>query len=196
MFTTSLQIPVAVAAHDYQMVRRKIQAAFPPSDLSSPKGGREEWIWNLNHANLLRALADAQYNLKEYADAEKAVLQAEHFQRLLPERTMDRQRELVQGQILLAMIRARLDRRFEAQQAIAPALKFHRDLNSRDHDDLTQRIELAQALHASALAGATKPAVALKEVAALLDGLPPIMRQLKSTALLRGWIADELKQPA
>ncbi len=90
------------------------------------------------------------------------------------------------------MILARQGQTADAQQAVAPALKLHRDLHARkDNEDLTQRIELAQALLASAMAGGGKEAASLAEAAALIDGLPPRLRQLRSTQLMRKMVAEE-----
>jgi len=195
MFETGWKIVVPVAARDYQAVSRMVQAVMPAAGVAKPADGREEYIWNLNLAAMHRALADAQYNLNEYPEAEKSTRKAMTYGALL-ERTLDRQREAAKDQMLLAMILVRLDRRAEAQQAVAPALQFHRGLYARSQEDLTQRVELAQALYASALAGGPQRAAALKEAAALVDGLPPAMRQLKSTVLLRERIAEEQGKPA
>jgi hypothetical protein len=89
------------------------------------------------------------------------------------------------------MILAKLGRHAEAQEAIAPALKFHRELQARHHDDLTQRVQLAQALYAKAIAGGGSEAASLQEAAALIDGLPPLMRGMKSVSLIRSDIAEE-----
>jgi len=195
MFETGWKIVLPVAARDYPTVRRMVQEGMPAASVAKPTGGREEYIWNYNLAIMNRALADAQYNLKDYAEAEKSVRKAMDYTRLL-ERSLDRQRDAARDQILLAMILARLDRHPDAQQAVAPALQFHRGLTARGSEDLTQRIEFAQALYASALAGGAQRAAALKEAAALVDGLPPAMRQMKSTVLLRERIAEEQTKPS
>jgi tetratricopeptide (TPR) repeat protein len=195
MFETGWKIVVPVAARDYQAVRRMIQAAMPAAGVAKPAGGREEYIWNSNLASMHRGLADAQYNLKDYAEAEKSIRSAMAYTKLL-ERTLDRQRDAAKDQVLLAMILVRLDRHADAQQTVAPALQFQRGLYARSQEDLNQRIELAQALYASALAGGTQRAAAAKEAAALVDGLPPAMRQLKSTVLLRERIAEEQTKPS
>ena len=73
---------------------------------------------------------------------------------------------------------------------------MHRGLIARGSDDLSQRVQLARALYASALAGGAQRPASLKEAAAILDGLPPAMKQLVSTTLLRGRIAEEQKKPS
>ncbi|NDP41512.1 MAG: hypothetical protein GZ089_02140 [Aromatoleum sp.] len=195
MLETGFRIAIPVAAGDDRAVRRMVQAAIPDGNVVKPTGGRAVFIWNFNMATLHRALADADYNLKEYAEAEQDLRQSIGYQRKLPEHTLERRRQAAQDQVLLAMILARLDRRPEAQQLIAPALQFQRDLLTRGNEDLTVRIELAQALYASALAGGAQSSASLTEAAALIDGLPLAMRGLKSSARLRGWIAEEQKSP-
>ena len=108
---------------------------------------------------------------------------------------MQDERDASDELILAAMIAARLGQFAEAHKLVEPALKLHRDLYARGSDDLSQRVQLARALYASALAGGAQRSASLKEAATLLDGLPPAMRQLVSTTLLRGWIAEEQKKP-
>ena len=80
----------------------------------------------------------------------------------------------------------------EARQIIDPVLKFHRELYARGNEDLSQHLQLARALYASALA-APEPTRSrdLKEAAGIIDAFPPAVRQLKSTTLIRSYIADE-----
>ena len=61
----------------------------------------------------------------------------------------------------------------------------------QDNEDLTQRVELAQALYASALAEPAQKTARLGEAARLIDALPPAMRQLISVSRLRDQIAEE-----
>jgi hypothetical protein len=139
-------------------------------------------------------LADASYNLKDYAAAEREVKLAIEARRKLPKLTLQDELDASDDLILAAMIAARLERHAEAQQIIEPVLRFHRGLLARGNDDLNQRVQLARALYASALATPGQKRAQLAEAAALLDGLPPMMRQLRSTALVRGWIAEEQRK--
>jgi tetratricopeptide (TPR) repeat protein len=168
-----------------------LQAAMPGAGVVAPTEGTWKFYWDVGLATRYRALADANYNLKNYAEAERAVRQAIVYQARLPEQTLERKREAAQNQVLLALILARLDRRPEAQQAVAPALKLHRELQVRNGDDLALRIELARTLYAAALAGVGKETALLTEAAALIDGLPPSLRNLKSASLTRREIAVE-----
>ena len=119
---------------------------MPDASLPAPPGGRLLFIWYSNLNGRYRDLANAAFMLGDYAAAETALKKSMTAQQQLTERTLDRERDVAQSQILLAMILARQGRQADAQQAVAPALKLHRDLHARkDNEDLTQRIELAQA---------------------------------------------------
>ena len=96
--------------------------------------------------------------------------------------------------MLAALISARLQRYTEAQQIIDPVLKRHRGLYERkDNDDVTQRIQFAQALYVSAIAAPGQKSAQVTQAAAIIDGLPPQMRRQLSVAYLRGQIAEEQK---
>jgi hypothetical protein len=97
--------------------------------------------------------------------------------------------------MLAAAIAARTERYTEAQQIIEPLLKFHRRLYARgkDNEDVTQRVELAQALYVSALAAPGQKTSQLTEAAAIMDGLPPAMRRQISITVVRDRIAEEQK---
>ena len=115
--------------------------------------------------------------------------------RSIPIRTPNDKRDANAVLALAAAIAARQERLTEAQRIIEPVLKFHRDLYARkDNEDLSQRIDLAQALYVSALAAPGQKANQLTEAAALLDGLPSGLRQLRSTTRLRDSIAEEQKK--
>jgi hypothetical protein len=130
----------------------------------------------------------------DYASAEKYGRQAAVHQSRRPERNLDHFRELAANQIILAASLARLGRQAEAQQVLAPALKLHRELNAKPHDDALERVELARALYALALADSKQSAAALKEAAGAIEKLPDPVRQLKSVALLRTWITEEQRK--
>jgi tetratricopeptide (TPR) repeat protein len=192
MFEASFAAAIPVAKWDFAAVRKLVERALPAAAVPPPSGGRvlSAWYGNLN--GRYRDLANAAFMLGDYPAAEVAVKKSMTYQQQIPDRTLDRQRDVAQNQILLAMILARQGKQADAQQIVAPALKLHRDLHARKgNEDLTQRIELAQALLASAMADGGKDAASLAEAGALLDELPPSLRQLRSTVLLRKMIAEE-----
>jgi hypothetical protein len=190
-YETGFKVTLPVAAGDYVTARKMLQASMPGAGVVAPAEGTWKFYWDVGLAIRYRALADANYNLQDYAEAERAVRQAIAYQTRLPEQTLERKRDAAQNQVLLALILTRLDRRPEAQQAVAPALKLHRELQARNGDDLALRIELARTLYAAALAGNVKETALLAEAAAQIDGLPSSLRNLKSARLIRGDIAEE-----
>jgi tetratricopeptide (TPR) repeat protein len=192
MFVGNFTPAIPVAKWDFAAARKLTESVLPDAGVPAPPGGRLLFIWNSNLNGRYRDLANAAFMLGDYPAAEAALKKSMTSQALLTDVTMDRQRDVAQSQILLAMILARQGKQADAQRAVAPALKLHRELQARkDNQDLTQRIELAQALLASAMAGGGKEAASLAEAAALIDRLPPSLRQLRSTELLRKMIAEE-----
>ena len=138
-----------------------------------------------------RSAADASYRLNDYATADTDIQRALALRKVIPIRTLSDKRDASGQVILAAMIAARLGRDAEAQRLLEPVLELHRGLYARkDNEDLTQHVEFAQALYASALAGSPRKAAELKEAAALIDQLPPAMRGLISVRRVRAWIAE------
>jgi tetratricopeptide (TPR) repeat protein len=138
-----------------------------------------------------RTAADASYRLKEYAVADAEIRRAVELRKSIPPRTLGERRDEAAQASLAAMIAARLERYAEARRLIDPVLELHRELFARgDNEDLTQHIEFAQALYASALARPGGNAAELKQAAALIDALPPAMRGLVSVGRIRASITD------
>jgi hypothetical protein len=143
--------------------------------------------------SVLFAMARSAYALKDYATAERLTTQLLEVRKREPTRTLGAKREAAFERAFAALVLARLDRRADAQQLIAPVLKFERELSPRDLDDPSQRLELATALYVAAVAGLGNPGAQLTEAAALVDRLPVEMRQLSSTSRVRSHIAEEQK---
>ena len=184
-----------IAAADYLTVRNMAQASIQRAETFKPGNPLQELVKNRGLGGTYAVLADAAYNLKDYAAADAAIKRAIGFRQLVPKRTLQDERDASDELILAAMIAARLGRATEAQQIIGPVLKFHRGLYARGNDDLGQHLQLARALYVSALASPGQSrSKALAEAAALIDRMPSMVRGLRSTALLRGWIADEQKR--
>jgi hypothetical protein len=87
-----------------------------------------------------------------------------------------------------AMALARQGKTAEAQQVIAPVVKFDEQLLARDHGDVWVPYELAGALYAESLAEPARRERLLARAAALLQGLPPRLRRLRDVRQLRGWV--------
>ncbi len=94
-----------------------------------------------------------------------------------------REKAEVSTHIALALVgQGRLE---EAREVIAPVVKLHRELASRNRGDQMQKVEMAAALYAAALADPARPAALLREARALLDGVPASVKSLVST---RTWL--------
>ena len=196
MLVASFEAQSALGALDYSAAASTARAALPGRKVAKPAGGREEWIWNRNHAFILQALGEAQYGLKEYAEAERSLREAIRYQNLQPALFSTQRREIAYVQALHAMALARLDRQEEARKVIGPVLEMHRTMRTPEADDLTEQFEFALALHASALASPTKAQAQsqLAEASSLIDRLPASMRRLNSVSAAREAIAEERKK--
>jgi len=182
---------VPVADGDYEAVRRMARASAARLEQSKtatePEGQRKNATLEMAY----RTAADASYRLADYAAADADIQRALALRKTIPTRTLSEERDAGNQAVLAAMIAARRGQNAQAQRLLAPVLELHRKLLARtDNEDLTQRVELAQALYASALAGSPQRAAELKQAAALIDALPPAMRALISVGRIRASIAD------
>ncbi|HXQ30836.1 MAG TPA: hypothetical protein VN790_02550 [Steroidobacteraceae bacterium] len=134
-----------------------------------------------------------EYLLRDYSGAERTTRAAIGLRRQDPLDTTGDQRQDSRLGVMLAMTLAREGNRAAAEQAIAPALALQRTLAARNHDDASQRLELATALYAAALADPTQRAALLHEAAALMAALPQPMQTLHSVAPWRDLISAELR---
>jgi hypothetical protein len=194
MLTTSYRADVMMAAGHHREAREAIRAALPNPALSPHPGTQEAWAFESNQADLYRADAEASLRMDDPAAAEKAIREAmTHLQRV-PEKSMDRRRDVMAIQVLHAASLARLGRNAEAQQVLAPALAFYREWYARKHDDMSFHVEFAKGLYALALADSKQSAAALKQAANLIDTLPAPLRGVKSVSLWRSWITEEQRK--
>ena len=183
---------IPIAGADYQTVRSMAELSIRRGEALKPGNPQQEMLRNRGVGATYAVLADALFNLKDYAAADAAIKRALDYHRTVPKRTLQDQRDANDELMLAAAIAARLGHAAEARQIIDPVLKFHRELYARRNDDLGQHLQLARALYVSALAAPEpKRSGELKEAAGIIDGLPPAVRQMKSTMLIRSYIADE-----
>jgi hypothetical protein len=164
-----------------------LAAMSPPT-----KGAQEARDHALDMA--WRTAAEASWWLRDYVTAETEIGHSLELRKALPPRNLGEQRDAYYPVVLASVIASGLGDHAKAQKQIAPVVEFERGLyERRDNEDLTQHIEYAQALYASALADpmAGSRRQVLKQAAGLIDSLPAAMRGLKSVARLRGAIAAE-----
>jgi len=136
-------------------------------------------------------VAQSAYTLNDYATADRAMLKVAESRTHQPWLDLSDKRDIAFEQAFQALVLARLNRLPEAQKLITPVLAFERDLSRRNHDDPSQRVELALALYAASVAGVGDAGAQLAEAGALMDNLPPEMRALRDVALWRGHINEE-----
>ena len=185
---------VALTAGDFHFVREAAPAAIRRIEAQRPNDENEARIRYDELERFHRYLAIALYNLKEYAAAEREIQLAIDNRRRLPTHLMIDKLDASYERVLLALTVARQGRNAEALKIVEPELKWHRELVSRGSEDLYfQRTLLARAQLAAALASPDKAPALLAEAAAIMDGLPKTMTRLKTIALLRSSIAEEMK---
>ena len=180
-----------VADGDYEAVRRIAHASAKRLEQikidEAPEQQRRDAVLDAAYWTA----ADASYRLQDYAAADADLHRALAVRKSIPVRTLGDQRDAGNETTLAAMIAARLGRDAEARRLLEPVLELHRGLYARkDNEDLTQHVEFAQALYASALAGSPRKAAELKQAAALIDQLPPAMRGLISIRRVRESISE------
>ena len=182
---------LAVADGDYEAVLKLARASAKRlEDVKNSTPTFAQSGWNAALEIAYRTAADASYRLKRYAAAEGDIRRALELRKSIPTRMLSETRDAAAQTTLAAMIAARLGHTEEAAQLVGPVLELHRGLYARtDNEDLTQRVEFAQALYASALAGSRDRRAELKQAAALIDALPGAMRVI-SVARLRASIAE------
>jgi tetratricopeptide (TPR) repeat protein len=186
---------VPLAAGDYGTVRDLARASAKRIEQLKAADAQRELDKNRLLEMAYRTAAEASYRLKDYAAADADINRALEIRRAIPKRNLFDERDANDALMLAAMIAARQERYSEAQQIIEPVLKFHRGLYARkDNEDLSQHVQLANALYVSALAAPGQKASQLTQAAAIIDGLPPMMRRQISITRLRDAIAEEQKK--
>lgn len=128
--------------------------------------------------------AQAEITLKEFGAAEqsaRAALAAKEGWIIDP-RTDERLKAGASTSIALALVGQ--GKLAEARQVIEPVVKLHRELAGKNRGDQIQKVEMAAALYAQALADPARRAALLQESQALLASLPASVKALAST---RSW---------
>jgi tetratricopeptide (TPR) repeat protein len=183
-----------LATRDYETLRREARASARRLEQIKNLTPQQELSRNRALEVAYRTSAVASYRLGDYPAADADVQKAQAIRRGLPTRTLAEERDADDQRMLVALIAARLQRYSEAQQIIDPVLKRHRALYERkDNEDVTQRIQFAQALYVSAIAAPGQKLAQVTQAAAIIDALPSQMRRRLSVVYLRGQIAEEQK---
>jgi len=191
-----------------QIPRFEAELAFVEGDFAASRDHARRAIAQLNEVQAATegqkrargaALADshsylslALLNLGDYAGAEttsrEAVRLRQEHRRASRQSLFDTARD----ETLLAIILARRENLAEARKVVESPLALHRTMLARGSEDVDQRVELALALYAAALASPSQAPGLLPEARRLLDELPPQVARRKTVAMVRNWVAAEL----
>jgi tetratricopeptide (TPR) repeat protein len=161
-----------------------------------PRGPTDEFYRNAGIFYVSDIVGQAQYRLGDFAAAERTLRDGLNARTHWPTANNGDRREQAEVSSWLAMAIARQGRLAEAAGVIAPVVKLHRALAARNHDDASQRVELAIALYAQALSDKPRRAALLNEAAALIARAPPEMRELHSVRWWRDLIRQEQRARA
>jgi tetratricopeptide (TPR) repeat protein len=137
------------------------------------------------------SMAEAQYQLHDYAAAAATSAKVLELRRQIPPSTVEEARDASDEQMLAALIAVRLGKLDEARPLAAQALALHRGYYARNTEDATQHMQMARALYVAASAEIGDRAKELAEATAILERLPPQMGRLISVGRLRAAIAEE-----
>ena len=185
------RLNVAQAEGDDRLATDVGRAVTPKLEQLQPTDEVQRRTKNLMLRVTRWPLAQSAYALKDYATAEREMAQVLELRQRQPYPELGDRREIAYEQAFAALVLARLNRLAEAQQRIAPVLKFERELYARNRDNPAQRWELAVALYVASVAGLGDAGAQLAEANALMDKLPSEMRALRDVALWRERIVEE-----
>jgi hypothetical protein len=163
---------VAFERNDMPTARRISADAVSQLQTAKPRGDIQIFQTNISRYLGLHILGRANYELRDYAAAERSERESLKFRQAAGGEGVGDRRDLGELSTWIAMTLARQGRLAEAAQTIAPVVKFQRELAARNRGDQWQPAELAAALYAQALSEPQRSAALLHEAAALLDALP------------------------
>lgn len=107
-----------------------------------------------------------------------------------PAATLNERREAADDAALLAITLAHAGRLDEARALAEPALAVQREVHARQTDDQMHKVGLSLALVAAAQASPDKAKALLAQAQAAFDSLPAEARNVRSSQLVQGLIAD------
>jgi len=164
----------------------KLEPLEPPGDAG--RYDKARWLsWTYSW------LADSAYAIGDFETAERAIMRSLAIRNATPAFSVEPEelRETASQQGLAALVLARRGKMDEAATLAGKTLKFERELAARNHDDPSQRFELASALFAASAVGVGDRNAQLAEANALIDKLPPEFKHARSAIVLRERIVDE-----
>ena len=143
-------------------------------------------------ATLWWALGRAQYGAGDAVGAQETLRRLIKADELKKDGSAGNLRSVGKVSTWLALAQIRQADLVEARTTLAPVLALHRSLTRLSTESAQQRLEMAAAWYAQALAEPTQAGRHrwLKDASGLLDGLPAAMHGLRSFQLWRGWISS------
>ena len=164
------------AARSAADISGQLRAISPHGDFQAQE--RDLSLWVIDHI-----AGRTQYQLGDFAAAEKAEREAVASRKPWATSEVADQRALGEASTWLAMAVARQGRSTEAAQIIAPWVTYQRGLARKNHGDQWLPLELAAALYAEALTDAKRRPALLQEATTLVNGLAPALRPLTDVRL-------------
>ena len=128
---------------------------------------------------------EAQFWLGDYPAAEAAAQKSIEVRDQYPVLGLDEARATQMVHALKALAIARQGRTAEAASLIGPVVEYQRGLAARNKGDVTQRLELAQALYVQSLTDRPRHAALRREALAIIDEFPQEFRKLHSVTRWR-----------
>jgi tetratricopeptide (TPR) repeat protein len=153
-------------------------------------GGQAEFFKQLIANYAYDVEGRVEYRTGDFAAAERSEASATANRRAAGTDDTGDRRRLEEILTWLALAQVRQGHASEAAQTIAPVVKFHRELATRNRGDRWQPVELAFALYVQALADPGVRVALLHEAAGLVDGLAPEVRAVQDVRILRAAIVE------
>jgi tetratricopeptide (TPR) repeat protein len=185
------QVEYAVARGDLGAARRAAKGAresLLQVDPGAEPGRRQTWAGMLRRLHASMARVELEGN--DLGAAERHVQWLAAARRELTADSLEVRREQGVDEALSALVLARLGRVDEARPLAAKSLAFERGLHALGTDDQMHKVDLAQALVASAAVDPAQARALLGEAKALLDSLPPEARALRTTRWVQGMTGE------
>ncbi|MEO6408349.1 MAG: serine/threonine-protein kinase [Burkholderiaceae bacterium] len=141
-------------------------------------------------SSLHTALGWVALQARDFATAQDHFGRVAETRTQLPVETLVERREAADEAALLAITLAHAGRLDEARALAAPALALQREIHARQTDDQMHKLGLVLALVAAAWSTPDQASVLLVQAQVAFDSLPTEARELRSSRLLQGLIAD------
>jgi len=127
---------------------------------------------------------------RDYAAAQQQFHLVAETHKQLPAATLSDRLDAAYDASLLAITLAHAGQLDEARVLAEPALALQREVHERQTDDQMHKLDLVLAIVAAALATPDQSKTLLAQARAAFDSMPAESRELRSSRLVQGLIAD------